>query len=189
MGHESSYPPRIFAQRVHCQLGIQHFDFEEAETINTTYTTWKSKLPPSIWQCKAIHKCSHQGFHFFASFLSLPTSSLQPGPGCRMIFIPSGTLGKISKDIFHRWCRIAARCFVLASCAAARVLQEWNQKTDKTLAEMYRSQRRLCWSIICQNEDNKIYCNVLGTPYKERTNFRSWTFTTLLAKDNTVIPL
>ncbi len=29
------------------------------------------------------------------------------------------------------------------------------------------------------------YCNVLGTLYKERTNFRGWTFTTLLAKDNT----
>ncbi len=28
-----------------------------------------------------------------------------------------------------------------------------------------------------------------GTPYKERTNFRGWTFTTLLAKDNTTIAL
>ncbi len=30
------------------------------------------------------------------------------------------------------------------------------------------------------------YCNVLGTPYKEWTNFCGWTFITLLAKDNTV---
>ncbi len=33
------------------------------------------------------------------------------------------------------------------------------------------------------------YCNVLGTRYKDRTNFCGWTFTALLAKDNTVIPL
>ncbi len=33
------------------------------------------------------------------------------------------------------------------------------------------------------------YCYILGTGHEERTNFCSWTFITLLAKDNTVTPL
>ncbi len=46
------------------------------------------------------------------------------------------------------------------------------------------------WPVgVLTNPTSNTKCNVLGTPYKERTNFCGWNFTTLLAKDNTVIPL
>ncbi len=64
------------------------------------------------------------------------------------------------------------------TCCKLQFLQLLQNYNVPTLSQM-----RTFWEWIGTK------CSVLGTPYKERTNFRGWTFTTLLAKDNTNIAL